>query len=596
MPTAKTRTWFVPTSPRSPYKIRNELVLLSNFDGCNWWEKDENNKPINQLRFARLLAQSDFFEGTISERYPDLSARDRCRAIWMFGFGYVDRDQILHITPAGRRLVEGIRIEELFLKQMLKWQFPSWQHGGNPATTFKYPINDMDVFPFVETLKIAKEVNGITKREIAMFLLPCLSEESFNQAISRIEEYRRELQSRRAGLPRKQFTELHHFEVFREVYAEDIEAGDIETREIPTADVRGFLLKKIRDSIDYADATVRYFQYTGFFTRSSDKLVLAPHKIQEINRILDEMDFEIIDYSDVDRFYAHIGNPNLPYLPWENIADMQERITSIKAQIGEVVNEIRVLDSYFAPLPTPAEPVQVTIEALTEYYYTLDKYGLKLREELLHREVRKPEVVNDIIRMYQKIERKEIIDPALFFEWNTWRALLALNDCIAKPNFQIDSELMPLSTAGGGQADIETYYNDDYAVLIEVTLSKGARQYETEGEPVTRHIGNFQASNNNRRVYGLFIAPTINPNTSEFFFVYFKHHQYPNVGYLTIVPFPLQEFIEFLSFCMERRCFNRGTFREIFGEIENLRATTQTSQEWYNSILTIFQGWMRRNN
>lgn len=594
MPTAKTRTWFVPTSPRSPHKLRNELTLLSTFDGCNWWEKDENNKPVNQLRFARLLAQSDFFEGTISERYPDFSARERCRAIWMFGFGYVDGSQILHITPAGRKLIDGIRVEELFLKQMLKWQFPSWQHGGNPATASKYPVNDMDVFPFVETLKIVKEVNGITKKEIAMFLLPCLSEDDFNQATSKIESYRRELQNRRAGLPRKEFTEQHHFEIFREVYREDIDIGDINTRQIPTADVRGFLLKKIRNSIDYADAAIRYFQYTGLFTRSFDKLVLAPHRIQEIDRILNEMDFEIIDYDDVDRYYTHIGNPNLPYFPWENIDDMQERITIIKTQIGEIANEIRVLDSRFSPLPAPVEPALVTIESLSGYFYNLDKYALGLREELLHREARKPEMVSDIVQMYQKIERKEVIDPALFFEWNTWRALLALNDCIAKPNFQIDNELMPLSTAGGGQADIETYYNGDYAVLTEVTLSKGARQYETEGEPVTRHIGEFQASNTDRKVYGLFIAPVINPNTSEYFFVYFKLHPYPNAGHLTIVPLPLQKFIEFLSFCMERRCFNRGTFRQIFGEIENLREATQTSQEWYNSILNIFQNWRTR--
>lgn len=275
---------------------------------------------------------------------------------------------------------------------------------------------------------------------------------------------------------------------------------------------------------------------------------------------------------------------------------MQERITSIKALIGETANEIRVLDSHFTPMPVPVEPALVSIESLSEYFYNLDKYTLRLREELLHREARKPEMVSDIIQTYHKIERKEVIDPALFFEWNTWRALLALNDCVAKPNFQMDNELMPLSNAGGRQADIETYYNDDYVVLTEVTLSKGDRQYDTEGEPVTRHIGNFQASNTERKVYGLFIAPVINPNTSEYFHVYFKALQYPNAGHLTIVPFPLQKFIEFLSFCMEKRCFNRDTFKEIFAEIESLRETTQTSQEWYNSILTIFQGWMGRNN
>lgn len=595
MPTAQTRTWFTPTSPRSPYKLRNELELLARFDGQNWWERDANSKLVNQIAFANLLKESGFFEGTISASEPAFSARERCRAIWMFGFGYVDNGQILHITPAGRRLIDGIRIEELFLKQLLKWQFPSWQHGGNLRTRHRYQTEGVGVFPFVETLKVVKETNGVTKQEIAMFLLPCLSPDAFESSIEKINQYREELQQQRSGRPRKEFTERRHIEIFREVYRDDIVRGNIETRESITQTVTDFLKKKIRNSIDYADATIRYFQYTGFFTRSFDKLVLSPHRSQEIERILRDMDFEIIDYDDVDRFYEHMGNPNLPYLPWENTGDMEARITDISTQIGETVNEIRVLDSLFIPSPIPQRPAIVTVDSLSDYFYYLDKYALKMREELLLRNSRRPEMVTEIVQMYQKIINKEVIDPALFFEWNTWRALIALNDCNAKPNFQMDNELMPLSNAGGRQADIEVYYNEDYIILTEVTLSSGARQFDTEAEPVTRHVGSFQISNNEKKVYGLFIAPAINPNTPQYFFVFFKQMPFENAGYLTIVPLPLQKFIEFLRFCIEKRCFNRNTFKQIFNEIENLRETIQTHQEWYESILNIFQSWMERH-
>ncbi|RLC64869.1 MAG: hypothetical protein DRI80_00160 [Chloroflexota bacterium] len=63
MPGALARTWFVTTSPRNPAKLRQEIELLSRFDGRNWWEKDDHGQPVYQLQFAQLLAESDFFEG-----------------------------------------------------------------------------------------------------------------------------------------------------------------------------------------------------------------------------------------------------------------------------------------------------------------------------------------------------------------------------------------------------------------------------------------------------------------------------------------------------------------------------------------------------
>ena len=63
-----------------------------------------------------------------------------------YGFAYIDSDRILMITDAGHRLIRGERIQELFLKQMLKWQYPSWQHGGNIRTRHLYPrVDEMGI-------------------------------------------------------------------------------------------------------------------------------------------------------------------------------------------------------------------------------------------------------------------------------------------------------------------------------------------------------------------------------------------------------------------------------------------------------------------
>jgi hypothetical protein len=46
-----------------------------------------------------------------------------------------------------------------------------------------------------------------------------------------------------------------------------------------------------------------------------------------------------------------------------------------------------------------------------------------------------------------------------------------------------------------------------FGLTVEVTLqSGGQRQYETEGEPVTRHLAKFK-SETEKPAYCLFIAP-----------------------------------------------------------------------------------------
>jgi len=592
MPQAKTRIWFVPTSPRSPYKLRNELELLSRFGDKNWWERNNKNQPINQLEFARLLKESTFFEGKISERVPDFSARDRCRAFWMFGFAYIDNDNTLHITPAGKKLIKGIHIEELFLKQLLKWQFPSWQHGGNPRTAWKYPVENMNIFPFVESIRVVQDVGGVSKKEIAMFLLPCLSREDFKQVPTKILAFREELRNIRGDRFRKEFIENYHFHIFEKVYEKDIKKGRINTRETPTINVTQFIKKKMRNSNDYADAVIRYFQYTGMFTRSWNKMVISSHRVDDVNRILSEMEFKLSNYTDVIEFYTIIGNPTLPFLPWENQRNLNEKIDNLNIEMKKIIINIQNLDPTYIPPTIPTRPLrEVSPIILKDHLFKLEDVLKNLHYEQLSREIRKPEIVEDIIDMYQKILNNEVIGRSIFFEWNTWRAFLALDDSKIKPNFQMDKELMPICTAGGRQADIEIYFNDDYVVLIEVTLSGGARQYDTETEPVTRHIGEFQA-NEHRKVYGFFIAPAINPNTPNFFYVYLKHLEYPKAGYLTIVPLPLNKFTDFLSICMKKKIFNRNTFKNLLNKIEELKTVTENGAEWYEKILITFDKWI----
>jgi len=504
MPGALTRTWFATTSPRNPAKLRQELELLSRFDGKHWWKRDDQDQLVRQLQFAKLLAESGFFEGSISERYPTLAARDRLRAPQMLGFAYVDETRILHITPAGWQLIRNEHVNELFLRQLLKWQFPSWQHGGNPRTRWRYEaLQAAGVRPFWETLRVALELDGITKDEIATFLLPCLSPAAFTQAIPRIRKFRRDFAAVSGARLRREFVIQAQLDELRTVYAEDIREGRVGTRQTPAErgrELEHLLQTKRRNSLDYADAAMRYFRYTGLFTQRGNRLVVS--NVTDAQRILDELDIPLrTDYGDAAAFYGYLGDPTTPQFPWEQPSELVDRLTGLRERLEELSDALGI-PAPVLPAVSLDEQCRWTQEQLTAL--TLKKLRLDW-------------VLEEIIQFYDDILRRRVSHPPLFMEWNTWRAFLYLNRyCQLQPNFSLDLEWLPISHAGGRQPDIELIYCGKYAVAVEVTLSQGNRQFFTESEPVTRHVERFQ-ERVDIETFGLFIAPTLNESAIDWF-------------------------------------------------------------------------------
>jgi hypothetical protein len=85
-----------------------------------------------------------------------------------------------------------------------------------------------------------------------------------------------------------------------------------------------------------------------------------------------------------------------------------------------------------------------------------------------------------------------------------------------KGDFNLDDIGQPMSTAQGNIPDIECDYGK-FVLSVEVTLQSGQRQYESEGEPVSRHYGQLKKKSG-KETFCLFIAPTINKATLAHFF------------------------------------------------------------------------------
>lgn len=198
---------------------------------------------------------------------------------------------------------------------------------------------------------------------------------------------------------------------------------------------------------------------------------------------------------------------------------------------------------------------------------------------------------NDIQDIYDKIGRKEIYDAPLMMEWNTWRAVTMLDGGYIRPNLNFDDYGQPLSTAAGNMADIICDYGE-YLVCVEVTMASGQRQYEMEGEPVTRHLGKLKKASG-KPCYCLFVAPDINEACVAHF--YMLHHL--NLEYYggksTIIPLPISIFRKMLEDSYKANYTPTPNHLRRFFEASNEYASTcESDKDWYEHIKEKALHWL----
>jgi len=140
-----------------------------------------------------------------------------------------------------------------------------------------------------------------------------------------------------------------------------------------------------------------------------------------------------------------------------------------------------------------------------------------------------------------------------YFEWAIWRAFLAINSLVNEPwecrNFEIYEgpqpyeSFLPVGCARSGSPDL-VFEFENFALVVEVTLSSSSRQEAAEGEPVRRHVAKIadEYLEKKKPVYGLFLALTVDTNTAETFRLAKWYRKDDSELSLKIVPLTLQQF------------------------------------------------------
>lgn len=556
----KRRMLFFTTSPRTPFKMIPEIELLgNNFSGQKWDKR-------TQVDFIELLSQEGFFNGNGSKYNLDFSARDRINRAPK-ALGFVSLNPTIELTEVGKLFVTSKRKEEILLRQLLKFQFPSPFHKQSTQEN-----SDFWVKPYLEILRLIYHFGTLSFDEIMLFGLQMISYKMFDDIVQKIEDFRIEKIKYKGKYKQLKASIQEH--IILRLFDEEIKSGKIKTRESNEKSIRKFILTKSSNMRDYTDACFRYLRSTGIVNVSQRgrSLSIATEKIPDVEFILSTVERNPIFIDDEKKYTEILYNSTLPILYTDNEEVLIQKLTEYTNMSSSEICEL---------------PFQEKKECLFEAIE--DKKQSILNQQIAN--IKDYKQYDDIMNTFDDIEKKNVLDIPLMLEWNTWRAMTMLDGGFVKANLKFDDNGVPMSTAQGNMADIFCDY-EEYGLTVEVTTASGQKQYEMESEPVSRHLAKYKKETG-KDAYCLFIAPKINEACIAHFFMLHKMNIAFYGGKSVIVPIDINTFRKMLtdSYKVDYQS-NPKQVKSLFEYSLEIAEKSDNEVEWYTKVTEKALNWL----
>jgi len=548
---------FITTSPRTPLRMIPEIELLStHFSGQKW-------NAETQTAFMQLLREENFFYGE-GANDPAFSARDRINRAPK-ALGFVTLAPVINLTEAGQELIQTKRKEEIFLRQLLKFQLPSPFHIPTEKAANFY------VKPYLEMLRLIRHFGSLNFDEIMIFGLQMVDYGLFDTIVEKIEQFR--IAKAQTEQNYKTFRNEYLTEELKVIYSEEILSGSTQTRESNDTSLAKFLQTKASNMRDYADALFRYLRATGLVNIShiGKSMSIAPEKVLEVDYFLEHTDRRPCFVDDEKQYVKYLANPEIPQLFTDNkgllISKIQSDFPHIKIDKKYSISKLK--DILYDEIAERKETI------INEQVTAIKDYRL----------------YDDINVTFSHITNKSLYDAPLMLEWNTWRAMTMLDGGKVTANLKFDDFGNPMSTAQGNMADIVCDYGD-FGLTVEVTMQTGQRQYETEGEPVSRHLAKWKKETG-KPSYCLFVAPEINEACIAHFYALHKMNISYYGGVSTIIPLPLSIFQKMVDDSYKATYVPQPEQVKRFFERSNeIAATSSDEKTWYQEITNKALNWL----
>lgn len=554
------RMLFFTTSPRTPFKMIPEIELLgNNFSGQKW------NK-VTQVGFIELLANEGFFNGKGSKDNLDFSARDRINRAPK-ALGFVSLNPTISLTEAGNLFVTSKRKEEILLRQLLKFQLPSPFH-----TEATQGNTDFWIKPYLEILRLIYHFGTLSFDEVMLFGLQMTSYKMFDDVVKMIDEFRIN-KSKHQG-KYKQFKANVQEDIILKLFDEEINNGQIKTRESNEKSIKKFVTTKASNMRDYTDACFRYLRSTGVvnISQRGRSLSISKDKIPDVEFILSTIDRNPIFIDDEEKYTEILYNSTLPILYTDNENVLNDKLAEYTEMSISRISELSL-----------NEKKEILFEAIE------DKKQDILNQQIVN--IKDYQQYDDIMSTFDDIEQKNVLDIPLMLEWNTWRAMTMLDGGTIKANLKFDDNGLPMSTAQGNMADIFCDY-EEYGLTVEVTTAGGQKQYEMESEPVSRHLAKYKKETG-KEAYCLFIAPKINEACIAHFFMLHKMNIAFYGGKSVIVPIDITTFRKMLTDSYKADYQpNPKQVKSLFDYSLEIAQKVDNEVDWYSKVKEKALNWL----
>lgn len=565
------KPWSISTTVRNPVRVRDFLQVLQEFEGKPFDKKTQEEMQIALIQkrlyrplilpedlrgkyedFSKPLSWSDAKEIFRTQRYedPPMRGRQSVNPLNKLGLAVaVERLGQVRITPAGKLLLENEHLaSDILFHSLLKLQFP------NPLSRKDFTAaQGFNIKPFLATLRLFLSLQSVgiprlTKSEFCLFVPTLISGLQVPFQVDEIVSYRSQTNAR----VKEEYTRK-----FIRRFLKREQEGD-------------FSVEKIYSNLlDYGDNIARYFRFTKYFQVLSLsigqdwEIQIEPTRREESALLTDAITDTAERFNSLESYLDYLGDPTVPRLPWEQPEHKRKVIRALQKELLSQINDQKLATRTYQDL-------FVDVEKISEINL-LNKIEEKIREtinELSRMSLRSKLVLNtnrirDMKTRLLNLERRTEPED---LERLVFEILVAIDDEERiTPNYPTDDMGNPISHAPGNQADIECVYRT-MDLLVEVTLDSGRLQWVREGQPVMRHLRDYEDKNSDKAVYCLFLAKRVHNDTYSQFWISVKYEY--NGKPQKIIPLNFEQFaciLEAVCTCIEKHSeFPHSRLRELF--------------------------------
>jgi len=636
------------TTVRNPERLKPGLAILkAEFEGWPWSYE-------NQRKFLERLIEEQLYEAG-SAKSPE--QKEQHGRTW--GSVYNELGLVFAYRAGGKVCITAVgdallderrRPDEVYLRQLLKYQLPNPLPGkSGPAYT------GVSVLPFLVALRMVRELDGMSKDEMGIFLFSTMNMSEVDEVIEEARRFRADRGKQSSREARGRFAYDYHVDRLANMFLDDLEGryriveqlyatgrgnrsalnsaeavnlarqvvrtgkgfmteraqrfirklleaiGEGESLSAITTAFKYYYVDIKRDTLkDYGDLNFRYLRLSGLFTARGNRMILSSEKSDLAEHILAQ-DWAVkrLDTRFLEDWF---WNPDEPRLPLDDRAFLSRRATRLREDQNRLRRSIKSAVPAAEAVETGRPIEELALHDLRFTVFQLENQALVLKEVAYYERLQEHESVDEIDQYYDQILRGELLGgnrPA-HFEWNTWRGFLAIDRLACLPhetrNFSVDDDLMPTDFARPNKPDMNFMY-EDFILVVEVTLLTGPNQWSAEGEPVPRHIARVQAASDIPTI-GVFIAPKVNVNTAVEFYSFLRQRPYVmddgDKLYLTIIPLTLDQWRGLLRLFKITR-FSPADLRKMLEDIACHEKTpsVRDGSEWVDLFPMMIERWQK---